>query len=194
MAKQALFGFDRLKFFPVTKNDTSGYKVDATGAFEVPNAQSMTKDVDSSENKIYADDGLYLNLKEWNGINSTITVAELSLELMEKLGFGEYDAASKTLKANPQGENKEFALTFRILRVDNTYRLFKIFSFTVNEIKESETSTKGSGGGINPYQIIGTFTGRKFDNRPFDVRDTEDSTDITAAIAWLNAIESAGTP
>lgn len=179
--KIALQGFSRLKLFPVIKNDTAGYE--AGDGFDLPNAQSMTKDTDSSENKIYADDMLYLNMKSWNGLNSTITLAEMTLEMMGRLGFGEYDAATNTLKWNPQGMNKEFACTYRCLMANGEYRMMKMYSFTVNEVKESGTSTKGEGGGINAYQLIGTFTARKADDLPGEIRDGGDMT-------WLDTIET----
>lgn len=182
--KIALQGFSRLKLFPVTKNDTSNYEVGA--GFELPEAQEMTKDTDSSETKIYADDKLYLNLKSWNGLNVTITVAEMTLELMEKLGFGEIDTATKVLKWNPQGKNKEYALSFRCAMAGGGYRMYKMFSFAINEINESGIKTKGDGSDINAYQIVGTFTKRKADDSPGEIKDSESDSDLV----WLDAIET----
>lgn len=182
--KLALQGFSRLKLFPVTKNDTEGY---TTGeGFNLPEAQEMTKETDSSETKIYADDKLYLNLKSWNGMNVTITVAEMDLELMAKLGFGTFDPVTKTMKWNPQGQNNEYALSFRCATASGDYRMYKMFSFTVNEINESGIKTKGDGSEINAYQIVGTFTKRAIDDLPGEIKDTESAADLV----WLDTIES----
>lgn len=178
--KIALQGFSRLKLFPVLKNGTTEYAVGE--GFELPNAQSMTKETDATENKIYADDVLYLNMKSWNGMNATITLAEMTLEMLGKLGFGEYDDATATLKWNPQGINKEFACSYRCLMASGQYRMMKMFSFIVNEVKETGTNTKGSGGEINAYQLIGTFTARKCDDLPGEIHDGDD-------MDWLDTIE-----
>ena len=176
----ALQGFSRVKMFPVTKNDATGYKVGE--GFDVPEAQEMTRDMDTSETKINADDRIYLNMKSWNGINSTITFVEMSLEMIAKLGFGTYDEDTGTLKADPQGQNKEYAMTFQCLMTDGSYRRYKMFSFKINEIKETGIKTKGDGSDINKYQMVGTFTGRVVDKSPYEVNDGTDT-------AWLDTIE-----
>lgn len=189
MAKKlALRGFSRLKLFPVVVNTTEQYEVDEV--LPLPEVQSMTKDVDSTSENIYADDMLYLNLTSFNGINSSITIAELVLETIAELGFGTFDETTKTLKGNPQGRNKEFAASFRILRADGGYRLYRWFVYTITAITESAVTTKGEGGGINPYVVDGTFTGRKVDDLPYEVKDV-DVFDDTAAL-WLDTIPSVG--
>ena len=181
--KIALQGLSRIKFFPVTANDTTAYTV-GTG-FDLPNVQEMSQDADTSESKIYADDVIYLNMKAWNGLNTTITLAEMTLDMMAKLGFGTVDTTSSELKWNPQGENKEFAVSFCCLMANGKYRMYKMYSFTVNEVKESGKKTKGGGNDINTYQIIGTFTARKKDMLPGVVKDSASETDI----AWLDTVE-----
>ena len=181
MEKKALQGFSRLKLFPVIENTAGKYAVGQ--GFDLPNAQSMTKDTDSTESKIYADDMLYLNMKSWNGLNVTITLAEMELKMMADLGFGTYDDKTKTLKWNPQGKNREFALTFRCLMANGSFRMMKMFSFVVNEISETGANTKGESGDINAYQLIGTFTARKVDDIPGEIHDGTD-------MEWLNTIEA----
>ncbi len=185
MAKKiALMGFSRVKLFPVVKNNASEYSVGE--GFELPWAQEMTREADTSESKIYADDILYMNFKSWNGLNSTIKLAEMPLEMMAKLGFGVYDPAGKTLKWNPQGENKEFALSLRQLRADGSYRMQKMFSFTVNEVKESNIKSKGEGNDLNSYQLIGTFSARIADGLPGEIKDSEEAGDLS----WLDTVDS----
>ncbi|MBE6013096.1 MAG: hypothetical protein E7234_11135 [Lachnospiraceae bacterium] len=182
--KLALQGFSRLKLFPVIKNSSEGYEVGE--GFDLPEAQEMTKETDASETKIYADDRLYLNMKSWNGLKVTITVAEMDLELMAKLGFGEIDPETKALKWNPQGKNNEYALSFRCATASGDYRMYKMFSFTVSEINETGVKTKGDGSEINAYQIVGTFTKRAMDGSPGEIKDTESAADLV----WLDTIET----
>ncbi len=168
----ALQGFSSVKFFAVVENSATAYAVGE--GFDVPWAQEMTKEVDASESKIYADDMLYMNVKSWNGIKATITLAEMPLEMFESLGFGTYDAGTRTLKYDPEGQNTEFAVSFRCKRADGQYRMFRMFSFVVNEIKEASVKTKGAGTEIAAYQLIGTFTKRKLDGVPYEAHDGDD--------------------
>lgn len=170
--KIALQGFDRVKLFPITSNTTEAYTV---GEGEtLPWVQSMTKDPDTSENTVYADDTVYLNVTNFNGLNIELTVAEMSLELWGKLGFGEYDATTNTLEWNPQGQNKEYGMSFRCLQVDGSYRMYRFYRFTVNTITESETTTKGDTADIQPYLISGTIAGRALDSRLGAIHDGDD--------------------
>lgn len=180
--KIALQGFSGFQLFPVIQNDSSGYEVGTS--FHVPWVQSMTRETDASEQKIYADDTIYLNMKSWNGITATITVAEMTLEMLSKLGFGAYDSVDEILKWNPQGSNKEFAVSFKMLRADGNYRMQQLFSFTVNEVRESNVQTKGEGNEVNAYQIIGTFAARVKDGRPGFMKDSTNPSELS----WLDTI------
>ena len=176
----ALRGFSRLSLFPVLENTDEKYVVGER--FALPHAQSMTRDADVSHETIYADDGIYLDLKSWNGLRSSITLVEMTLPMLAQLGFGTYDEAEGTLSWNPEGTNREFAVSFACLRADGKYRMYRMFSFVVNEITESGIATKGEGGGVNTYQLSGTFTGRKLDNLPSRIHDGDD-------LSWLSLME-----
>jgi hypothetical protein len=177
--KRALKGFDRLKLFPVTANTADAYAVDE--GFNVPNVQGMTQDVNSTSETIYADDVIYLENTSWLGLNTTITLADMTLEDMSLLGFGTYDQATETLEWNPQGESKEFAATFRALMASGEYRMFRMYSFMVTEVRPTGLNTKGEGTGISAYQIIGMFTGRKVDGSPGAIHDGKET-------AWLDTV------
>jgi phi13 family phage major tail protein len=182
MQKIGLMGFSGIKLFPLVRNDAGGYETDE--GFSLPWAQEMTRDADTSEKKIYADDMTYLTMKSWNGLNTVITLAELPLEMIARLGFGSYDEAEKTLKWNPQGRNSQFGMTFRLLRADGNYRMMKLYCFTVNEIKETGLKSKGSGAELNAYQLVGTFAVRALDGLPGELRDSAGDGDL----AWLDTI------
>ncbi len=179
--KIALQGFSRLKLFPIINNSAEEYSVDLDNSFYVPWAQEMTREADTAESKIYADDTLYLNVKNWNGMKSTITVAELTLEMMSKLGFGSYNSDEHTISWNPQGENLAFGVTFRCLQTNGKYRMMRMYVFTIDEIKETAVKTKGDSVSINSYQLIGTFTNRLYDDRPGEIHDGDD-------MDWLDTI------
>lgn len=170
--KIALMGFDRLSLFPLLKNTSTEYSVGEK--LSLPNVQSMTKDVDSAESKIYADDSLYLNIVNFNGLNVELTVAEMPLELWAELGFGEYDEDEKVFNWNPQGKNQEYAMTFRALQANGEYRMYRMYRFTVNTIAESEQTTKGDTADVQPYVISGTLSTRAFDSKFGAVHDGTD--------------------
>jgi len=175
----ALRGFSRLSLFPVLENTEENYEVGQR--FSLPFAQSMTRDADVSRETIYADDQIYLDLTTWNGLRSTITLVEVALPMMARLGFGTYDEATDTLSWNPSGTNREFAMTFACERTDGKYRMYRMFSFMVSEISESQTATKGEGGSVSTYQLGGTFTGRKKDGLPSQIHDGAD-------LEWLSMV------
>jgi len=181
MAKQALMGFSRLTFFPVTQDDASGYA--AGPGFLLPGAQEMTRQTQSSETKIYADDGLYLDNVAWEGVKSTISLTELPLAVFETLGFGAYDEATGELKYMPQGKNLAFAVTYRALRADGTYRMCKLYNFVVNEVKEASVKSAGQTGSFAPMQISGVFMTRACDGAVSDMKDGFDA-------AWMDTIQT----
>ena len=182
--KKALMGFSRVTLFPVVENTASRYETGS--AMPLEEAMELTKEADVSEASLYADDKLYAKVKAWNGLNVTLTLAEMPLPMMEALGFGTYDKDSGTLRLNPQGMNKEFAMTFRCLMVEGgEYRMFKVFSFVVNEIKESGIRTKNDNVQVCTYQLIGTIVARKFDDMPMEMRDGG-----TGDMSWLDTVET----
>ncbi len=177
--KAALQGFSRFKLFPIVTNTTSAYEV--SEGFDIPWAQKMTKEVDKSSTAIYGDDMKYLEITNWNGLNSTITFVEVSLPMMAKLGFGEYDEDTKELKWNPQGKSLEFGATFRCLQAGGSYRMYRMYRFVVSAVEETEIQTKGDSAGVSSYNITGVFTARSCDSLPGMIHDGDD-------MSWLDEI------
>ena len=178
----ALKGLSRLRLFPVEKNNESEYGVGE--GFSVPFVQSMTRTADVSEQKIYADDELYLDVRNWNGLILEITLTQLDFQLMEKLGFGKYDDESDVFSWNPEGENKVFAMTFREQQTDNQYRMYRMFVFTVNEVRLGNAQTAGDDVSISSPMIIGAVTKRRVDDKLADIKESTVFTDM----AWLDII------
>ena len=178
--KQAIKGFKRLTFFPITKNTRTEYEVGE--AIPINDVQEMSKEDIKAEKPVYADDGIYVNLVDWSGQKISITVAEMDLQKMATLGFGQYSEESKEFKHNPQGANKEFAVSFACEKVNGEYRMFKFYDFAITEVKESAIKTKGDSGDIQPYIITGTFKRRAKDDSYSVIKDGSDLT-------WLDTIE-----
>ena len=182
MAKELILrGFRKLSFFPVVEDTYEKYEVGERIYLE--GAKEMTREQDTSEDPIYADDGLYANIVNFNGIKSTITVADTSLPLLAKLGFGEFDETTKEFKANPQGLGKSFAVSFLCEMLGGECRMFKFFNFTISSIQEDSVKTKGKDGSSSAIKIDGIFTKRKIDDEIYFVKDSEDKN-----FDWINTI------
>jgi len=52
--------------------------------------------------------------------------------------------------------------------------MYRMFTFSINEIKESALSSIGEGDDIACYELSGTFVPRMVDNKPAQVRDGAD--------------------
>jgi phi13 family phage major tail protein len=184
MSKIALRGFKRIKLFPIVEDSTTGYSVDA--GFDIPEAQSMTQEADQNQTPIYADDTVYLNLTSFNGINSTITLAELSLPLIAQLGFGTVNGDG-VLEWDPQGVNKSYGVTFACLLADGNYRMYRFYNFMVTSVTEAGRTTKGGDNTITPYNVNGTFSSRKLDGKFAAMKDSAADSDLV----WLDAMSDA---
>jgi phi13 family phage major tail protein len=179
--KVALRGFKQIKLFPIITDSTTDYETD-TG-FDLPEAQAMTQEVDQNQTPIYADDAIYLNLTSFNGINSNITLAELTLPLIAQLGFGTVDGDG-VLSWNPQGSNKAYGMTFMALLADGNYRMYRFYNFMVTSVTEAGRTTKGADNNITPYTVNGMFTTRKLDGKFSEIKDSTSESDLT----WVDSM------
>ena len=179
--KKGLTGFDRFQLFPLEKNDISNYEVGTN--FSLPYVQKMTKDPDVAEQKTYADDGLYLNVTNFNGLTAEIDTAQMTLPLWARLGFGAYDPDTGEFEWDPQGKNLEFGATFRCQTADGEYRMYRMYRLIISSVIESETTTKGDSANVQPYKVKGTFAKRAVDGNIGMAKDgTKDD------VAWLDVI------
>jgi len=72
-------------------------------------------------------------------------------------------------------------------QADDTYRMYRWFSFTVNEVVEGEHQTMGDGTEICTFTMKGVLVRRKLDELPGEVH-------IGTDLAWLDSVESDGEP
>lgn len=183
MPKKYLKGFSRLKIFPIVKNTLEEYAV-GTGIV-IPSAQKLSKEIDSAEENIYADDEVWDVDKTVNGEKFTLTLKELPNDLRAKLEGGKYDETTKEYNFATTDNAPEFACTYRGLLADGTYRMFRQYRCLVTKIK-MDLETKGSGNN-GAVEIEGMFMARTYDNRLFGIKDTEVG---NADLTWLDTIPS----
>lgn len=186
MGKKYLKGFSRLTIFPIMENTLTKYLV-GEGVL-IPSAQKLSKDYDSSEEPIYADDDVWDYDKTVNGEKFTLTLKELTNELRASLEGGTYDKETKTYSFKTTDTAPEFACTYRGLLADGTYRMFRQYRCKVSKIK-MDLETKGSGNS-GTVEIEGMFMARAYDSALYDIKDTEAG---NADLTWLDTIPAVPT-
>lgn len=140
MGKQYIKGFSGLRYWPVSKNDDTGY---TTGEMEaIPGAQSATMDRSTEDYSILADDQIWDSGADFTGETLEITVIELGLPLMAALDGADYDEEEGVYSWGPGKVPPEIAIGFRALKADGTYRMVKYYSCSVTSIT-AEYATKG---------------------------------------------------
>lgn len=181
MARKYLKGFSKLTIFPLTENTLKKYLVGE--GVEIPSAQKLSKEIDSEEDKIFADDEVWDIEKNVNGENFTLTLKELPNDLRAQLEGGKYDETSKEYDFSTTDNAPEFACTYRGLLADGTYRMFRQYRCKVNKIKmDLETKGNSNNGAV---EIEGMFMPRACDNKLFTIKDTEAG---NATLTWLDTI------
>ncbi len=183
MAKKYLKGFSRFSIFPIIANSETEYEVE--NRIPVPAAQSLSKEEQSEEEDIMADDSVWDTDSDVTGEEVTLTLAELSNELRAQLRGGTYDEETKTYSFKKGDVAPELACSYRGLLADGTYRMFKQYRFKVSKIK-MDLNTKGNGN-RSSVEITGKFLDRACDGKFYDIKDTEvGNTDLT----WLDTIDT----
>lgn len=179
--KKYLKGFSRFALFPLTENTLEKYLVGE--GVKIPSAQKLSKEIDSEEENIYADDEVWDIDKTVNGEKFTLTLKELSNELRELFEGGKYNKETKEYDFSTTDNAPEFACTYRGLLADGTYRMFRQYRCKVSKVK-MDLETKGSGNN-GSVEIEGMFMPRAYDNKLFTIKDTEKgNVDLT----WLDTI------
>ena len=181
MAKKYLKGFSQFSIFPITENTLEKYIVGEKTS--IPYAEKLSKDMETEEETMYADDEIYDIDKTVTGESFTLTLKELTNELRAMLEGGKYDETTKEYTFATTDNAPEFACTYKGLLSDGTYRMFRQYRAKVSKVKvDLETLGNGNKGSI---EIEGTFMARACDNKLFTIKDT---TEGNADLTWLNTI------
>lgn len=181
MPKKYLKGFSKFSIFPILENTEISYKVGTR--VPVISAQKLSKEEQSTEDEILADDEIWDIDSDVTGETVTITLAELSNELRAKLKGGTYNSETKTYSFKKGDVAPELACSYRGLLADGTYRMWKQYRFKVSKIKmDLETKGNGNKGGV---EITGNFLNRSCDGLFYDIQDTEEG---NKGLSWLDTI------
>lgn len=175
-------GLRRVGVYPIKKNEEKEYE--AGVEIKLTGAQNLTKDVQTSENNIYADDELFDKITDFTSENLELTLAQLPLDMEAKLlGAKEEEDDPGVYNFGKDDVAPEYALVYAGLKGDGTFRMFKHPVVKVNKIKV-DMKSKDESGDIQPYVLSITSMARKCDGRYRIVKDSADEN-----ITWLDTIE-----
>lgn len=183
MPKKALRGLSGIKVFELLENTETNYKVGE--AVNIPYAQKLTRDIQTSNDPIYADDEIYDDEEIFDGEDFELEIPEADLELMSIFEGGNYDAESKEYSWGPDNQSKDYAMTFKAKRKDGNYRMFRYYRAKFKKVKQ-DLQTQDNGTQVATLTISGTFYKRALlsDAKVRVYKDSTSSSDLT----WLDTI------
>ncbi len=189
MPKKALRGLSGIKVFELLENTETNYKVGE--AVSIPYAQKLTRDIQTSNDPIYADDEIYDDEEIFDGEDFELEIPEADLELMSIFEGGNYDEESKEYSWGPDNQSKDYAMTFKAKRKDGNYRMFRYYRAKFKKVKQ-DLQTQDNGTQVATLTISGTFYKRALlsDAKVRVYKDSTSSSDLS----WLDTIPTIPTP
>lgn len=187
MKKKILKGLKNVRVFPITTNTETAYAHDAGQL--LPGAMTLTLDPQTNEWKVNADDTIYDAGADYNGLNGSMQLAELSIELKAHLEGGTYDNVNKEYDFSSDDLAPEIGMSFSARTSDGQYRMVKLWALRVTRIR-GEYRTKGEGDSASPVTIDFVVTSRKADNKVKREKDTTTDADLS----WLQTLETLPAP
>lgn len=181
--KKALRGLSGIKVFELLENTELAYKVGEPT--NIPYAQQLTRDIQSSNGPIYADDEIYDDEEVFDGEDFELQIPEAELALMPILEGGVYDEESKEYSWGPDDQGKDYAMTFKAKRKDGNYRMFRYYRCKFKKVKQ-DLQTQDNGTQVSVLTISGTFYKRALLSDP-KVRVYKDSTQASD-LTWLDTV------
>lgn len=183
MPKKALRGLSGIKVFELLENTETNYK---TGeAISIPYAQKLTRDIQTSNDPIYADDEIYDDEEIFDGEDFELEIPEADLELMSVFEGGDYNEETKEYSWGPDNQGKDYGMTFKAKRKDGNYRMFRYYRAKFKKVKQ-DLQTKDNKTQVSTLTISGTFYKRALLSDP-KVRVYKDSTS-SIDLTWLDTI------
>lgn len=183
MPKKALRGLSGIKIFELLENTETDYKVGES--IKIPYAQKLTRDVQTSNDPIYADDEIYDDEEIFDGEDFEIEVPEADLKLLAIFENGTYNEETKEYSWGDNNDGKDYAMTFKAKRKDGNYRMFRYYRAKFKKVKQ-DLQTQDNGTQISTLTISGTFYRRSLlsDRSVRTYKDSESSADLT----WLDTV------
>lgn len=193
--RKALKGLSGIKIHEVLENTETNYKVGE--AISIPYAQKLTRDIQTSNDPIFADDEIYDDEEVFDGEDFELEVPEAELKLMAIFENGEFDEETKEYSFGANGEGKDYAMTFKAKMKNGLYRMFRYYRAKFKKAKQ-DLQTADNGTQISVVTISGTFYRRslleningKIMQNIRTIKDAEKIEDLS----WLDTIPTVPTP
>jgi phi13 family phage major tail protein len=184
MAAKGIKGFSGLRVWPVTANTASTY---TTGAkVDIPTAVSASTDRKSEDYELPADDGIYDSGSEFKSEDIEVVVQELPLDLESKLDGADYDEETGVYSWGPEtAVAPNYALGFRALKRDGTYRMIQYYFGKVVSIKVDYKNRIENKDGSR-YTIRFSMFPRLADGQHIRKKDTTTGADLI----WLDTVDA----
>ena len=185
MPKKALRGLSGIKVFELLENTEEIYRVGE--AINIPYAQKLTRDVQTSNDPIYADDEIYDDEEIFDGEDFELEIPEADLSLMGIFEGGTFDKETGEYSWGPDDQGKDYAMNFKAKRKDGNYRMFRYYRCKFKKVKQ-DLQTQDNGTQVATLTISGTFYKRALLANP-KVRTIKDTTK-PEELTWLDTIPS----
>ncbi|WP_025678400.1 major tail protein [Paenibacillus massiliensis] len=183
---KVLKGLKGMRVFPITKNDATTY---TTGtAMVLPGAQTLSLENQTEDWQINADDTVYESGSDWTGMELSLTLAELTLEMRAHLEGGDWDETEKVYKFTSDNVAPQIGMSFMAQTSDGNYRMVKLLALRCTAVGMA-FATKGEGDSASVVEITGMVSSRKLDNAVHLMKDSTSEADL----AWLDTL-AAPTP
>ncbi len=184
--RKALRGLSGIKVFEIKEDTETNYSVGE--AVSIPYAQSLSRDIQSSNEAIYADDEIYDDEEVFDGEDFELQIPEADLKTYSIIEGGKYDEENKEYSWGPDDQGKDYAMTFKAKRKDGNYRMFRYYKAKFKKVKQ-DLQTQDNGTQISTITISGTFYKRALLTDP-KVRVYKDS-ESSADLVWLDTVPKA---
>ena len=194
MAKRAVIGFKGIALAPIVEDSLTAYVTEA--GKELPFAGAMSRTAKESTTDLYYDDGIYAQIKDVQGEDVEIRVAEMTSQLMQEYGLGTFNETTNTFEGDFTLTGKEFALRFVTDTVSGLPYYYNYRVFEMNGVKLDNHTTKKDSITICEVIITGVLKKPRMPGLASYARMEmlEDKSNAEACNAFLAAAESKGTP
>lgn len=192
--KKALRGLSGIKIFEILQNTENEYRVGES--IKIPYAQKLTRDIQTSNDPIYADDEIYDDEEVFDGEDFDLEIPEADLKLMSIFEGGIFDEEKGEYIWSPDATRNEYGMTFKAKKKDGKYRMFKYYRCKFKKAKQ-DLQTQDNGTQVATITISGTFykrslienIGEQMIQRVRTLKDSETTEDLK----WLDTIPTVPT-
>lgn len=183
MALKGLKGFANFGVFPTVVDTAAAYSASGT-KLTLIGASSCSVNDNREDFSIPGDDGIYDDGSEWKSTDLVPVVHEIDLAQLAALAGCDINTAKTAIEEGTFDIPGAVALVFTALRRDGGYRCYRYYRCRLKGYSVSH-STKGTSTDGQPYTLTFSCLPRKIDGK---IRGTEDVADLTAALAWIEAV------